>query len=188
MNIEDVRKNVKVLIDGIPFNIEENEFMKPGKGSAVYRLRLRNLVDGSNVNRTYHSGDKLEEISLDAKKEQFLYKQEDQYVFMDSETYEQHSIPEQLLGEKSHFLKEGMPVTVTFMGERPLDVAMPNFVELIITGTAATTRGDTITAQNKPALLETGHTINVPTFVKEGDVIKVDTRSGAYVERVTTKK
>ncbi|MBI4267673.1 MAG: elongation factor P, partial [Chloroflexi bacterium] len=145
MNIEDIRKNSKIMFDNIPYNVDDAEFMKPGKGSGIYRLKLRNLRDGSTINRTYHSGDKVDEISLTTKNEQFLYQEGDQYVFMDTETYEQNTIPEQLLGDKRHFLKEGTLVTILMMGDEPLDVALPNFVELKVVSSDITSRAETIT-------------------------------------------
>lgn len=184
MEIEDVRKNTKFLIDGVPYRVEDAEFVKPGKGQALYRLKLRNLFDNSVVNRTYRSGDKVEEVQTDIYKGQYLYKESDQYVFMDTGTFEQHFINEEMLGDKKNFLQEGMVVTVTMLGTRPLEIELPNFVELKIVKSAATSRGDTVTAQYKPVVLETGATVDVPTFVQEGDLIKVDTRTGTYVERI----
>lgn len=188
MEIEDVRKNAKILIDGVPYRVEENDFMKPGKGQAIYRLKLRNLHDNSVINRTYRSGDKVEEVVTNTTKEQYLYSEGDRYIFMNTETFEQHYITEEKLDDKKYFLKEGTEVTMLMMGEEPLDITIPNFVELRVAKGAPTTRADTITAQYKPVVLETGHTINVPTFVQEGDMIKVDTRTGSYVERLTAKK
>lgn len=184
MEIEDVRKNTKFLIDGVPYRVEDAEFVKPGKGQALYRLKLRNLFDNSVVNRTYRSGDKVDEIHTDIYKGQYLYKESDQYVIMDTETFEQHFINGEMLGDKKNFLKEGMVVTVTMLGARPLEIELPTFVELKIVKSAATSRGDTVTAQYKPVVLETGATVDVPTFVQEGDLIKVDTRTGTYVERI----
>lgn len=187
MDIADVRKNSKLLIDGVPYNVDDVDFMKPGKGRAIYRLKLRNLLDNSTVDRTLHSGDKVEEASVTAHEMQYLYQDNEQYVFMNNETFEQHFLTEAQLGNKRHFLKPGMVVTVVMMGERPLDVTIPTFVELEVVQSDITTKTDTITAQTKQAVLETGYTIGVPAFVKEGDILKVDTRTGTYVERVTRK-
>jgi elongation factor P len=188
MEIEDVRKNVKLLIEGKPFNIDDVDFMKPGKGRAIYRLKLRNLRDGSTLERTYHSGEKIEEITIGTQEEQYLYKESDNYVFMNTETYEQRFIPADMIGEKAAFLKEGTIVTMTMMGDDPIDITLPTFVELEIVGSEIGTKTATITPQNKSAKVETGFNISVPIFIKEGDIIKVDTRTGVYVERVTTKK
>lgn len=188
MEIEDVRKNTKILIDGTPYRVEDAEFVKPGKGQALYRLKLRNLLDNSVINRTYRSGDKVPEVTTTTYKGQYLYREGNQFVFMDTETFEQHFIDERTLGDTKNFLTEGAVVTVMMMGDRSLEITAPTFVELKVAKSGVTSRADTITAQYKPVLLETGYTIDVPTFVQEGDIIKVDTRTGNYVERVSAKK
>jgi elongation factor P len=188
MDISDVRKNVKLLIDGTPYNVEENEFMKPGKGRAIYRLKLRNLLNGSIIDRTYHSGERVEETSTNSEEEQYLYQDGEHYVFMNTGTFEQHFVDREQLGNKKDFLKEGMVITILMMGDRPIDITLPTFVELKIVESEITTKTATITPQTKSATLETGFVIGVPAFVKEGDIIKVDTRTGTYVERVSTKK
>lgn len=188
MDIADIRKNIKLLIDGAPYNVEEAEFMKPGKGRAIYRLRLRNLLNGSITDRTYHSGEKVEETHTTSEEEQYLYQEGDHYVFMNTETFEQHFIDEEQLGNRKDFLKEGMVVSMLMMGDRPIDITLPTFVELKVVESELTTKTATITPQMKSATLETGFVIGVPTFVKEGDILKVDTRTGTYVERVSTKK
>ena len=188
MEIGDIHKNAKLLIDGIPYNVNEAEFVKPGKGRAIYRLKLRNLIDGSTADRTYHSGEKVEEAHTTNLEEQYLYKEGEHYVFMNTETFEQLLIDEKLLGNKKDFLKEGMVVSILMMGDKPIDIAPPIFVELKVVESGVATKRGTITPQTKSAVLETGYTIAVPAFVKEGDIIKVDTRTGAYVERVGTKK
>jgi len=187
MEIENVHKNSKLLIDGIPFNVVEAEFVKPGKGRAIYRLRLLNMRNNTTLDRTYHSGEKVDEVSVTTHEEQFLYQEHDQYIFMNSETFEQRYVPEHIIGDKKYYLKDGTTVTVMMMGEEILDVTPPTFIELKITESATAGKTDTITNQGKTAVLETGLTIEVPTFVKEGDIIKVDTRTNRYVERVTKK-
>jgi elongation factor P len=188
MDISDVTKNSKLLINGIPYNVDEADFMKPGKGRAIYRFKLRNLIDSSTVDRTFHSGERVDEAHIEAEEQQYLYREGDQYLFMNTETFEQHTVTEKQLGNKKSFLKEGTIVTVLMMDGRPLDVILPNFVELKLTGSEAATRKETFSAQMKSAVLETGCTIEVPKFIKEGDIIKVDTRTGSYVERVNPKK
>jgi len=188
MEIEDVRKGTKFLINAVPYRIEDAEFVKPGKGQALYKLKLRNLFDNSVVNRTYRSGDKVDDVRTDTYKGQYLYKEGDQYVIMDSATFEQHYVNQEALGDKRFFIKEGDPVTVTMFGDRPLEIEIPTFVELKVIKSALTARTSTITAQYKPAELETGASVDVPAFINEGDTIKVDTRTGTYVERVTGKK
>jgi len=188
MDIEDVHKNSKLLIDGIPYNVDDVDFMKPGKGRAIYRLRLRSLRDNTVLDRTFHSGDTVEEVYITTHEEQYLYREGEQYVFMNTETFDQRFVSEQLLGDKKQFLKEGTVVTVTMMADEMIDITLPTFVELAVVRTEITTKTATITPQNKAAVLETGYTIGVPIFIKEGDVIKVDTRTGNYVERVSTRR
>ena len=188
MEIEDVRKGTKFMINNIPYRVEENEFVKPGKGQAIYKMRLRNLFDSSLVQKTYRSGDKVDDIRTETYKGQYLYKEGDQYVIMDKTTFEQHYLNEDTLGDKRLFLKEGDEVTVTMFGDRPLEIEIPTFVDLKVVKSAITSRTATITAQYKPAEMETGATVDVPAFVNEGDTIKVDTRTGTYVERVTGKR
>ena len=187
MDIENIHKNSKIVIDGIPYNVVEAEFVKPGKGRAIYRLRLQNLRDYTTIDRTNHSGEKVDEATVTTHEEQFLYADNDQYVFMNTETYEQRTLPAQMIGDKKYYLKENTVVTMTMFGDEVLDVTPPTFVDMEIKESAVSTKTDTITGQGKMAVTETGLTIEVPTFVKEGDVIKVDTRTGRYVERVNKK-
>ena len=188
MEVENCRKGTKVLLDNVPYNIEDAEFMKPGKGRAIYRFRFRNLIDGTSLERTYHSGDKLQEANITTREGQFLYRESGHLVFMNSDTFDQYLINETQLGNKQYFLKEGMIITTLFLGDRPLDITLPIFIEATVTKSDIATRTDTVTAQMKQATLETGLEIDVPVFIKEGDTIKVDTRTGTYVERVVTKK
>ncbi len=188
MDIEDIHRNVKLLIDGVPYNVVEAEFVKPGKGCAIYRLRLKNLRDSSTLDRTFHSSEKVDEAPIDTLEQQFLYKEGDRYVFMATDTFEQSFVTEEQLGDKRYYLKEGAVVTIFMLGDKPLDVSIPTFVELKVVKTEISTKTDTVTNQMKAAIMETGATVNVPTFVKEGDVLKVDTRTGTYVERISTKK
>jgi len=187
MDIADVHKNSKLLIDNVPYNVVDCDFVKPGKGRAIYKLRLKNLFDGSSQDRTYHSGEKVDEANVSAQEKQFLYKEGDHYVFMDTGTFEQTFITAEQIGDKKNFLKEGDVVTVLMLNDRAIDVTVSTFVNLKVVRTEAASRTATITAQNKGAVLETGLTIDVPAFVKEGDVLKIDTRTGTYVERLTGK-
>lgn len=188
MEIEDIRKNVKILIDGIPYNTEDVEFMKPGKGRAIYRLKLRNLLDGSSADRTYHSGGRVEEVYTTNINGQYLYNDGEHYIFMNTETFDQILIDDKLLGNKRNFLKENIVVSILMINDKPIDITPPTFVELKVVESGAATKTGTITPQTKSAILETGYTIAVPAFVKEGDIIKIDTRTGVYVERVDTRK
>ncbi len=186
-NIETIRKNSKLLINRIPYNVDEMEFMKPGKGRAIYRVKLRNLSDNSTQEHTYHSGESVELADITAIDVQYLYQEAENYVFMDVESFEQFYISDKIVGDKKNFLKEGTIVSALMWDKKPIDITLPNFVELKVVESAVTTKTDTITAQNKSVVLETGGTIGVPTFIKEGDLLKIDTRSGAYVERITKK-
>ena len=187
MDIEDVHKSAKLLIDGVPYNVDSAEFVKPGKGRAIYRLKLRNLLDGGVIDRTYHSGEKVEETHIATKEAQYLYKEEEHYIFMDTTTFEQHFINEEQLGDRKYFLKDGTVVTMQMMDDKLIDIIMPITVELEVVSSDVTTKKETVTGQDKGAVLETGYTIGVPTFIKEGDIIKVDTRTGTYLERATKK-
>jgi elongation factor P len=188
VEIADVTKNTKILISGTPFVVEEVNFVKPGKGRGIYRLKLRSLSDGSTRDITYHSGDKVDEVSVTSHEMQYHFEESDHYVFMDTGTFEQHRLTKDLVGTKSQFLKEGTVVTISMMGGNPLDITLPKFVELKVVRGAISMKTDTITAQSKMVELETGASIGVPPFVKEGDVIKVDTRTNTYVERVSGKR
>ena len=188
MDIADVHKNTKLLVNNIPYNVDEAEFVKPGKGRAIYRLKLKNLIDNSTLDITYHSGDKVDEARITNVEMQYLYYDGEHYVFMNTETFEQYFLGEEKIGDRKAFLKEGIMVTLIMLDEKPLNVILPNFVELKVVESAVSTKTDTFSAQLKSAVLETGATIGVPTFIKEGDVIKVDIRTGTYVERVVTKK
>ena len=188
IDIGNVRKNSKLLINKIPFNVDDVEFMKPGKGRAIYRLRLRNLFDNSTIDSTYHSGEKVELADVASHEIQYLYNEGAHYVFMDIESFEQYFISDKIIGDKKNYLKDGMVVNGLMMDKNPIDIMLPNFVELKVVESTVTARADTITAQNKSVVMETGLTMGVPVFIKEGDVIKIDTRTGVYVERITGKK
>jgi elongation factor P len=188
MEISDVRKNTKMIIDGVLYNVEEAEFTKPGKGRSVYRLRLKNIRDGGVIDRTYRSGEKVDAATMSTQNEQYLYHEGDHYVFMNSENFEQHSVPADLLGNKTDFLKEGMEVVMLMHGDEPIDVTLPITVDLKIVESEISTKTATITPQSKASIVETGARIDTPSFIKVGDVIKVDTRTGNYVERVSTGK
>ena len=187
MDIADVHKNSKLLIDNVPYNVVDCDFVKPGKGRAIYKLRLKNLFDGASLDRTFHSGERVDEANVSAQEKQYLYKEADHYVFMDTATFEQTFVTEDQVGEKKNFLKEGDLVPLLMLNERAIDVSISTFVNLKVVRTEAASRTATITAQNKGAVMETGLTIDVPAFVKEGDVLKIDTRTGNYVERLTGK-
>jgi elongation factor P len=188
MEISAVRKSTKLIIDGILYNTEEVDFVKPGKGRSVYRLKLKNLRDGNTIERTYRSGEKVDEAHLRTQEAQYLYREGENYIFMNSETFEQLFIAESLIGDKQGFLKDGMVVILLMMGDEAIDITLPTTVDLQVVETEISTKTATITAQSKSSVLETGVTVATPAFIKEGDIIRVDTRNGAYVERVSTSK
>ncbi len=180
----DFRPGVVVQLDGDLFAIVESAHVKRGRGSAYVRAKVRNLKTGATTERTFNAGERVPLIYLERKPMQFLYAQVDQYVFMDQETYEQVTLSPELLGEARSFLKESSDVTVTFYEGRPIGLEVANTVELAVTETAPGFRGDTVAGGTKPATLETGMVVQVPFFVGVGDRIRIDTRSGKYLERV----
>jgi elongation factor P len=184
ISTSDFRSGAKIEIDSEPYVIVEFQHIKPGKGAAFVRTRLKNLKTGNVIDKNIRSGEKFNEPNLEEKEVQFLYQQEDQYNFMDTRTYEQFFLSGKQLGENRDFLKENMVVTIHFYNGAPLAMEIPVFVELKIVSTAPGIRGDTATGGTKPATLETGAVVKVPLHIEEGTVIKVDTRTRAYVERV----
>lgn len=184
-NTSEFKKGLKVLIDGEPWLMVETEFMKPGKGQAVYRVKLKNLIRGNVVDRTYRSGDSIEAADVTEAALQYMYNDSKNWYFMNQETYEQYAIPKEVLADAALFLKEGMQVDVTFWGDRPIAVSLPKHVELEVTYCEPAARGNTATNVQKPATLETGIQINVPAFVNVGDIVRVDTRTHEYVERIS---
>ena len=180
----DLRKGSKILLDNYPCAILEAEHVKPGKGSAFARCRLRNLQTGQLLEKTFKSNERFEEPNLEYREMQYLYLENDMFVFMDNQNYEQISISAKLIGDSKLFLKENLPVGVLFYNEKPINVELPNFVELPITYCEPGFKGDTATGASKPATVEGGHVVTVPLHLKEGDVLKIDTRTGEYVEKV----
>jgi elongation factor P len=179
----DFRKGLKIELEGEPYIISDFLHVKPGKGGAFVRTKLKSLVTGNVIDRTFRSGEKVQTPSLEEKTMQYLYHEGDTYHFMDSDTYEQITLAGNLLGEDSNFLQENVEVKILFHNEQPIGVELPFFVELTIVQTEPGVKGDTASGGTKPATVETGAVIQVPLFLNEGDVIKVDTRTGAYIER-----
>ena len=180
----DLRKGLKIQIDGEPFIITEFEFSKPGKGQALYRCKLRNMISGNQFTQTYRSNDKFEKADLEERKMQYPYNQGQEYHFMDTENYEQLFLTTEQLGDNINYLVDNMEVQVLFFGTRPIDVSLPIFVNLTVTKADPWARGDTSGTDTKPVTVETGYQLNVPPFVEEGDKIQIDTRTGEYVTRV----
>lgn len=184
LSTSDFRNGLKIEIDGEPFTMVEFLHVKPGKGGAFVRTKLKSLKTGRVLERTFRSGEKVDEPRLEEKQMQYLYNSEGQYCFMDNETFEQVFLVEDQLGENRLYLQENVDVTVLYHEGEPIDVSLPIFVELRVVKTEPGVKGDTAVGGSKPATLETGASINLPLFINEGDIIKVDTRVGEYVERV----
>jgi elongation factor P len=180
----DIRKGLKVLMDGKPYTVTEFQFVKPGKGAAFTRTKFKNLLTGDSIERNIRSGEKLEPANVDQRDMQFLYKEGDDLVFMDQTNYEQVSVAASLIGEAADLMKDNLPCTVLFFNERPVDVSLPTFVFLEVTASEPGVRGDTSGNVTKPATVETGAEVQVPLFIRVGDTIKIDTRTHEYVERV----
>ena len=179
----EFRAGLKVMLDGDPCAIVENEFVKPGKGQAFNRVRLRNLKTGRIWERTFKSGESIEGADVVDLEMQFLYSDGDLWHFMDASSFEQYAAGEAVVVDAIKWLKEEDMCTVTLWNNNPLSVAPPNFVELKIVETDPGIRGDTASGGTKPAKLSTGAVVQVPLFIDQGEVIKVDTRSASYVSR-----
>ncbi len=180
----DIRKGLKVLMDGNPFTIVEFQFVKPGKGTAFTRTKFKNLLTGGVIEKNIRSGEKLEPANVEEKQMLFLYKEGDDFVFMDSETYEQVTVTDTVVGSDSDLLQDNLPCHVLFFNERAVGLNLPTFIIVEITETQPGARGDSTGNVTKPAIIETGAEIFVPLFINEGDMIRVDTRSREYAERV----
>ncbi|MEC7226865.1 MAG: elongation factor P [Candidatus Latescibacterota bacterium] len=180
----DFRNGFCMLIDGDIFSIAEFQHVKPGKGGAFVRTKLKNMHTGAVLDRTFRSGDKVEEVRLEKREMQYLYSEADLYYFMDLDTYEQMGIASGVVGQAANLLKESENAYVLIAREAAIGVDLPNFVLLEVTHTEPGLKGDTATGASKPATLETGYQVQVPLFVNQGDKLKIDTRTGEYVERV----
>ncbi len=180
----DFRGGLRIQVEGDPYEIIEFQHVKPGKGGAFVRTKLRNLKSGHVNEKTFRAGERFEEPPIEDREMQFLYAQGQEFCFMDTRTYEQISVTGGHLGEAKDFLKESMVARLMFYQGRLLGVELPVFVELRIVETAPGIRGDTATGGSKPATLETGAVIKVPFHIEQGALIKIDTRTRAYVERV----
>lgn len=183
-NTNQFKSGLKIILDGDPYNIVENEFVKPGKGQAFNRVRVRNLKTGRVIERTFKSGESVEAADVHESEMQFLYSDGESWHFMEPSTYEQIEANEAAMAESAQWLKGQEMCTVTTWNGTPLLIEAPNFVELTVTETDPGVRGDTSGGGGKPATLETGAVVRVPLFVEEGELLKIDTRNGEYVSRV----
>ena len=180
----DLRKGLKIEIDGDPYVVVQFDFVKPGKGQALYKCRLKNMVTGAQFDKTYRSGEKINKADLEEIKMEYLYFDGEAYCFMNSSNYEQEFLTADQLGDAKDLLKDNTECDVLMFDGRPIGVTLPIFMELEVTRADPWIKGDTASGDSKPATLETGYQLQVPPFVEEGEILKIDTRTGEYVERV----
>lgn len=180
----EFKKGLKIELEGKPFLIVDFQHVKPGKGGAFVRTKLKNMINGRVIDQTFRSGEKVGRPDMEEKEMQYLYREGDNFVFMDNANFEQVYLSKDQIGEQAQFLQENINIKLLYFNKEPLGLELPNFVELEVIGTEPGFKGDTATGGNKPATLETGAVIQVPLFIAEGDHIRVDTRTGSYMERV----
>jgi elongation factor P len=184
IDVNDLRKGVTFELDGNLYKVLEYSFNKPGRGNATIRVKARNLRSGSSIEKTFISGNQVSEARLDFHNSTYLYTDGDTYYFMDIENFEQYGIPASILGDATGYLKEELQVKLTFYDNEAIDIELPTSVDLRVSQSEMAVRGDTATGVTKKVTVETGAKVDVPYFVKEGDTIRVDTRTGSYVTRV----
>jgi elongation factor P len=180
----DLKKGLKLMVDGEPHLIVSFDFTKPGKGQALYKCKLRNMITGSLFDRTYRSGETFDPAALEEREMQFLYQDETGYVFMDNRSFEQVTLSPETLGDDRNFLVDNMAVKILLFNGQGIGITLPNFVNLRVSQTDPWVKGDTAAGNNKPATVESGYTLQVPSFVEVGTLLQIDTRTGAYVTRV----
>ncbi len=183
ISVNDFRTGLTIELDGEIYTVVEFLHVKPGKGAAFVRTKLKNIRTGYVVEKTFNAGEKVAPARIETRQMQYLYKSDPDYVFMDMETYEQLTLDEEKLGDAIKYLKENMTVTVQMYEGDAIGVTLPNTVELEVVETAPGHKGDTAAGGSKPAKLETGTVIQVPFFINEGDIVQVDTRTGEYLRR-----
>lgn len=183
ISTNDFRTGVTVEIDGAPWAVIEFQHVKPGKGSAFVRSKLRNIETGAVIERTFRAGEKLPRAILDRREVQYLYSAGDEYTFMDTQSFDQFTLNEAQVGDNKKFLLENMTLFLIYHNGRLIGIELPNSVELKVVKTDPGVRGDTASGGTKPATLETGYVVQVPLFIQEGDVLRIDTRTGLYIER-----
>ncbi|MCL6119900.1 MAG: elongation factor P [Deltaproteobacteria bacterium] len=184
----DFKKGLKIEMDREPYEIIDFQHVKPGKGGAFVRTKLKSLISGKVIDRTLRAGEKVETPNIEEKNMQYLYNEGNDFIFMDNETYDQVHIDKEACAESAGFLLENINVKVLYYNGKPINIETPNFIDVKITQTEPGLRGDTVSGATKPATLETGLVINVPLFLNEGDLIKVDTRTKSYIERINAKQ
>ncbi len=184
IDVNELRKGVTFELDGNLYKVLDYSHNKSGRGNATIRIKARNMISGANIERTFNSGQSVQDVSLDYHNVSYLYKDGDSYIFMDNETFDQPAIPQETLGESAEYLKEGMEVKLTFYNDKAIDVELPTSVDLKVVEAEMAIRGDTATGVTKKVTTETGLQVQCPNFVNVGDTIRVDTRTGEYVTRV----
>lgn len=184
ISVNDFKTGVTIELDGQPYQVVEFQHVKPGKGAAFVRAKMKNMQTGSTVERTFRGGEKVPKAHLDRREMQYLYSDGDGYVFMDNENYEQTTITRAQIGDGVKWLLENMEIHVLVFQNNIIGIELPNFVELEVTDTEPGIKGDTATGATKNATLETGAVVQVPLFVNTGDRLRIDTRTGQYMERV----
>jgi elongation factor P len=180
----DFRNGMTIEYDGNLYSIIEFQHHKPGKGGAVVRTKLKDISSGATINKTFRAGEKMEQASIERKKKQFLYRTDNTYYFMDMETYEQMPLDIGILGDNVKFLKEGIEIQILLWNDKIIGVELPTFIDYKVTYTEPGLRGDTVSGTNKSATIETGAVVQVPLFIEIGTVIRIDTRTGEYIQRV----
>ena len=184
IDVNDLRKGVTFELDNSLYKVLDYEHHKPGRGKATIRVKARDLRTGTILDKSFISGDRVQDVRLDYHTVQYLYNDGSLYYFMDLETYDQPAISSEMIGDAVGYLKEGLEVKLTFYDKEPLDIDLPITVDLAVVQADVAVRGDTATGVNKKVTTETGLAVQVPNFVEEGNVIRVDTRTGAYITRV----
>jgi len=180
----DLKKGLKIEIDGEPYVVSQFQFVKPGKGQALYKCKLKNMVTGAQFERTFRSGDKFNEANLEQYEMEYLYAEGDKYCFMNTSNYTQEFLTSGQVGEAKGLLKENTICQILFFEGRAIGLSLPNFIDLKVIKADPWVKGDTASGSTKPATLETGFVLQVPPFVEEGEIVRIDTRTGQYTERV----
>ena len=184
IDVNEMRKGVTFEYDGSLFKVLDYHHNKPGRGNATIRIKARDLRTGTTLEKTFQSGDRVQDVRLDYHTVQYLYQDNNLYYFMDTETFEQPAIRQEIIGDAAGFINEGMEVKLTLYNNEPIDIELPTTVDLKVVYAEAAVRGDTATGVTKRVKVETGAEVSVPLFVVEGNTIRVDTRDGSYVTRV----
>ena len=186
LDTSQFRNGLKIELDGNPFTITYFQHVKPGKGGAFVRTKVKNLLNGRTIDRTFRSGEKVGEADIEEKTMQYLYHDGENLVFMDEQTFDQIPISPDVIGDQFELMMENMNVAILFWKGDPVNVQLPNYIESKVVQSDPGVKGDTSSGANKPATLECGATVNVPLFIKEGDILRIDTRTREYSERVSS--